>query len=356
MTNEELLLKLISYKTVDGNDKTEFTNCFNFIKDYLSDNKHLLFKEFDFNNNISMLITNTKSNDYDIIFIGHIDVVPAREDQFKATIIDNKIYGRGSFDMKGHDSVMINIMKSLDNSKKIGLLLTTDEERGGFYGIPKVMEKNPFKAKLAIVPDGGNNFDFITEEKGVLQLELIAHGKSAHASKPYAGKNAILELLELYNKLIEKYPLPKDESEYKTSINLGKISGGSVVNIVPDSASMMIDIRHVYKDKKEDIIKFINKINKNIEVKIFAQGEAYKAELNNKHVKKYIEVCESVLKRKIRFVTCESASDARFLEKYGINAIIMNGSGHDLHGNNEYIKISSLDKLEKIYKEIIKKI
>ena len=37
MTNEELLVKLISYKTVDGNKKEEFINCFRFIKEYLGD-------------------------------------------------------------------------------------------------------------------------------------------------------------------------------------------------------------------------------------------------------------------------------------------------------------------------------
>jgi len=356
MTNEDLLIKLISYKTVFGNKKDEFIDCFSFIKEYLSDNKNLSFKEFDFDDNISMLITNTKDNDFDILFIGHIDVVPAKENQFKAKVVDNKIYGRGSFDMKGHDSVMINIMKKIDNSKKVALLLTTDEERGGFYGIPKVIEKYPFKSKLAIVPDGGNNFDFITEEKGVLQLKLTAYGKSAHASKPYCGKNAILELMNLYNKLIEKYPLPKNENEFKTSINLGTISGGRVVNMVPECATMMIDIRHIYSDKKESIIKYINKVNKNIVVEIFAQGEAYKANLKDKNVQKYIKVCESVLKRKLNFVPCESASDARFLEKYGISAIIMNACGSDLHGENEYIKISSLDKLTKIYNKIIEEI
>lgn len=355
MNNEKLLCKLISYKTYYDN-KEEFTKCFKFIENYLKDNKELNIKKFIFNDNVSMIISNTKTKNYDIVFLGHIDVVNACKKQFNAKIIDNKIYGRGSFDMKGHDSVMINIMKSIDRSKKVALILTSDEERGGFNGIPKIMEVFPFTSKLALVPDGGNNFNFITEEKGVLQLKIIAYGKSAHASKPYEGDNAIIKLFNVYNKLIEKYPQPISSNEYKTSVNLGVINGGNLVNVVPDSCSMMLDIRHTYADTKEDIINYIKKIDKNIKIEIFAEGEAYKANIENKNVKKYIKICEDILNREINYIPCESASDARFFKKHGINAIIMNGYGNNMHGDNEYIEISSLDILTQIYKKIIEEI
>ena len=356
MVNKELLCKLISYKTVYGNDKSEFIKCFNYIENYLNDNKNLIFKKFEFNNNISMLISNTKSTNYDIVFLGHIDVVDGTINQFDAKIVKDKLYGRGSFDMKGHDSIMIDIMRRIDTSKKVALILTSDEERGGFFGIPKIMEKYPFIAKLVIVPDGGNNFNLITEEKGVLQLELIAHGKSAHASKPYAGDNAIVKLLNVYSEIIKKYPLPENENDFRTSINLGTINGGEVVNVVPNYASMMLDIRHVYSDTKVKIINDIKSIDNNIEIKIFAEGDAYKVDMQNKNVKKYIEVCEEVLNKKIDCVPCESASDARLFEKYGISAIIMNGVGNDMHGSDEYIELSSLSKLKRIYETIIERI
>ncbi len=355
MNNEELLCKLISYKTY-YNNKEEFTKCFDFIENYLKESKLLNIKKCIFNDNISMIISNTKSKKYDIVFLGHIDVVNASEKQFNAKIIDTKIYGRGSFDLKGHDSVMINIMKKIDRSKKVALILTSDEERGGFYGIPKIMENNLFTSKLAIVPDGGNNFDFITEEKGVLQLKITAYGTSAHASKPYEGDNAIIKLFNVYNRLIEKYPLPNNSNEYKTSINLGTISGGKLVNVVPDCCSMMLDIRHTYTDSKKDIINYIKKIDKNIKIEIFAEGETYKANIENEYVKKYIKICEVILNRKIKYKPCESASDARFFQKYGINAIIMNGYGNNMHSNNEYIEIRSLDILTQIYKRIIEEI
>ena len=356
MDNKELLKKLISFKTVYGNNINEFINCFDFIKEYLSFNKKLCFREFKYNNDISLLISNTKSSDFDLLFLGHIDVVPAEESLFKAKEQKGKLYGRGSFDMKGHDAVMINIMRELNTEKKIALILTSDEERGGFNGIPKIMKEFPFKSSLVIVPDGGNNFELIIEEKGVLQLEIISHGKSSHASKPFNGVNAIEKLINIYNKLIEIYLLPTSENDFKTSINLGVINGGSVINVVPDYASMQLDIRHTYSDTKDKIIDNIKKLDNDIEVNVLASGEPYKLNLNDENVKNYINCCEQVLNKKICQVKCESASDARFFASYGMNAIIMNACGNDMHGNNEYILISSLEKLEKIYKKIIKEI
>ena len=353
--NSDLLEKLISFKTVCGNDD-EFKKCFEFIKNYLSSNKSLIFKEFKYDNDMSMLISNTSDNNYDLLFLGHIDVVPGSDEQFNAVIKDDKLYGRGSFDMKGHDSVMIDLMKNLDTKKKVALILTSDEERGGFHGIPRIMEDSPFHSKLVIVPDGGNNFELVIEEKGVLQLELVSHGKSAHASRPYDGDNAIVKLMNLYYKLIKKYPIPKSGKVYKTSINLGVISGGTVVNIVPGEAKMMLDIRHVYEDDKQSIINSIKEIDDSIDVNIFAQGEAYKLDLENKEVKKYIECCEKVLNKRVKYLRGESASDARFFEKYNMHAIIMNACGNDMHGKNEYIELSSLEKLKHIYDEMIRNI
>ena len=128
---KKLLKDLISFKTVT--DENEFIKCFNYIKDYLKDS-NLFIKEYTYKNKISLVISNTKSKELDIIFCGHIDVVPGNSKQFKAKIIGNKMYGRGTYDMKGHDAVMIKLMKNLNTNYKIALFLTSDEEQGGFKG------------------------------------------------------------------------------------------------------------------------------------------------------------------------------------------------------------------------------
>ncbi len=350
----KLLNNLIKYKTVYGNNK-QFEKCFDYIKNYLSDS-NLEIKELKYNNNISLVITNTKDTNFDVIFCGHIDVVPGEDKQFKSKLIKNRLYGRGSYDMKGNDAVMINLIKEYHNSdKKIALFLTSDEEHGGFYGTKKILENYNYNAKLAIVPDAGKDFELITEEKGVLQLKISIKGKEAHSSQLWKGINANTELIDFYNKLIKIYKQPKNEKDWKTSINLAQFHGGEVGNInkVPSKAYIVLDIRHIPKDSKENILKNINRINKNLKIEELARGEDFKVDIENKYAKMYINSCEKVLLKKIKTRKCESSSDARFFNNKNIPCILMNPKGRNAHGKNEFVDITSLEKLYDIYKNIL---
>ena len=53
----------------------------------------------------------------------------------------------------------------------------------------------------------------IVEEKGALQLKVLAEGVSAHASQPFNGDNAIVKVMDVYNDLISKYPLPTSSDD-----------------------------------------------------------------------------------------------------------------------------------------------
>ena len=346
---KKLLEKLISFKTVD--DNKEFIDCFNYIKKYL-DNSNLYFKEYTYKDKTSLVISNTKSKKLDIIFCGHIDVVPGNSKQFKAKTTGNTMYGRGTYDMKGHDAVMIKLMKNLNTNYKVALFLTSDEEYGGFKGTNILLNKKGYTSKLAIVPDGGNNFNLIEEEKGVLQLEISYKGKPAHASTPYLGINAIDKLMDIYKKIIKIYPLPKNDKDFITGVNLGYISGGDYINRVPSFAKMGLDIRHVPNDSKESILNNIKKLDKNMDIKILEQGYEFKY-LENDLSKEYLDIAKKVLKKKITVSKCESASDARFFYKNNISTIIMNAKGFDMHGDNEYIELDSLNKLYEIYSNFV---
>lgn len=346
---KQLLEDLIKFKTVD--DYNEFVKCFNYIKDYLQDKK-LYFKDYEFNKNRSLVISNTEDKNLDIIFCGHIDVVPGRDDQFNPIVDGNKMYGRGTFDMKGHDAVMIELMKNLDTKYKVGLFLTSDEELGGFNGTDLLLNEIGYTAKLAIIPDGGNDFNLVKEEKGVYQLELSYKGVPSHSSTPYLGVNAIVKLIDIYEKLIEIYPLPKNDEDFITGINLGQIEGGDFINRVPSLATMGLDIRHTTKNTKEEILNNILKIDKNVDIKELERSYEFKY-IENELSKEYLDVVREVLQREINSINCASSSDARFFYKNNISTIIMNAKGNDMHGDNEYIELDSLEKLYKIYTKFI---
>lgn len=339
------LKDLLNFKTIAG-EKKEFTKIFNYIKNNI--NKNLYYKEYNFNNNTACVISNTTDKNLDVIFSSHIDIVPSNNYEFYE---DNKnIYGRGTIDMKGSVSVLLKLMNNLNTTKKIALFITSDEEIDGncTYELLKI-----YKSKLAIVPDGGTNFNLIKEEKGLYRLRLSIKTKSAHSSQPFNGENAITKLITIYNKIIEKYPLPRNENDYITSVNLSKLNGGIADNQVPDYAEMILDIRHTSSNSKEELLKYISSLDKNLNVEVLLEGSVFQTNINNKEIKKYIQICEKILKRKIKIVGCESTSDAIYFSEKNIPTIIMNPNGYYAHCPNEYVNKESLYTLYEIYKKFI---
>ena len=269
------LKDLLSFKTYKENT-SEFEKLFTYIKDKYSS---LLITEYTFNSNIALVLSNTNSKDLDLLFCTHIDVVYA--DNYNYTEDDTCIYGRGTIDMKGSVAVLLTLMNNLKSNSKIALMITSDEEITGYCAdeLSKI-----YKSKFVIIPDGGTNFELITEEKGLIQLELTTTTKEAHSAQLFNGENAIVKLYNVYNKIIEKYPIPKNENEYITSVNLSKLNGGSSNNQVPGNASMFLDIRYIGADNKDDIINYIKNIDPEVvyEAMELALTSAYKKNFNSK--------------------------------------------------------------------------
>ncbi|HAN10264.1 MAG TPA: hypothetical protein DCP90_06605 [Clostridiales bacterium] len=343
---KKILSKLISFKTL-SNNKNEIEKCIEYIKSYMVDtNKNI--QEYDYNGVKSLVISNSEGKAFDVIFVVHIDVVPASDELFVLREVGDRLYGRGSFDMKGAVTVTLKLMKNLETDKKVALFLTSDEEMGGFNGTKKLLEDEGYRAKVAIVPDGGKDFELMTEGKGVLQFKLTANGKAAHSSLLWEGENAIDKLIKIYHKITLKYP-NKSEDEFMTTVNLSMIEGGDAINKVPAKASMYLDIRHIPSQTKESILKYIKEIDSEVELEIVASGEDYTVNLDNKYVEKYVSTSEAILAQKVKYSKCNSSNDGRFFGKYNIPTIIMNPIGDNYHKDDEYVETESLDKLYDIY-------
>ena len=97
----ELTKKLVELQSYTGNDKI-INDCLEFCVNYFSNNPRISINEVETNNVKSVLISNINTMDFDVIEVGHIDVVPVNDfKMFKPKIEDNIMYGRGTGDMKG---------------------------------------------------------------------------------------------------------------------------------------------------------------------------------------------------------------------------------------------------------------
>lgn len=341
-----ILKQLMSYQTTEDKEEN-FDALFEYIKSILP--KDLFITSHEFNQKKNLVISNTNSKHFDIVFCTHVDVVPA--EKYECIETETNILGRGSFDMKGSVAVCLELFKHLDTKKKVALFITSDEEITGNCAKQLL---TIYDADFAIVPDGGTNLQIVKEEKGQLQLKLSIKTKSAHASKPYDGENAILKLYTIYQQIMEKYPLPKSSNDYKTSVNLSMIKGGEALNSVASNASMYLDIRHTSEDTKESMIEFIQKIDKNLEIEIIHQGSLFQTDLTDKNVQKYIEITQKVTQKKASIVASEATSDAIYFSDKKIPTILTNPAGGFAHGPKEYVEKESLYQLYLIWEQLLK--
>ena len=329
-----------------------------YVREYFKDSQ-VYTKEIEHNDVYSIVITLKKEKSPFLLFNGHLDVVPGKDKQFKPFVRKNKLYGRGSGDMKGGVAIMIMVLKELAKRKKkvsVGLLLTTDEEVGGANGVGYLVKKQGYGANLVIVPDGGKNLqEIILKQKGILHIKIMAHGIATHGSRPFLGENAIEKLLLYYRNIQEIIP-PITKREWKNTFNVGKIIGGKGINMVPDYAEMFLDIRTTKQGEKERLLAKIKKIVGNKNVEIIAEGEPFIQSKTNPLVKMYVKVAIEVMGVKPSFGQVEGASDGRFFSAKGIPTIITKINCRNIHGDDEWIDISQMELFYNILIQMVKKL
>ena len=195
------------------------------------------------------------SKPYDFLFVGHMDTVfprgTAAQRPFRLEYEDGRpvrAYGPSTVDMKAGTLLMIYIAEYLAKhypDLRIGLLLNSDEETGSADSLKKLHFWGG-QTDMIFVFEGGRKQDqFVTQRKGCNKYEIRVSGISAHAgTSPWKGANAIVQMGHLVTAL-------DDLKNYNrgTSVNVGLISGGTALNVVPDSCTAQMEVR--YSDPKE---------------------------------------------------------------------------------------------------------
>lgn len=194
-----------------------------------------------------------------LVFSGHIDVVPFGESKWTyeplmAHIVDDRLYGRGSTDMKGGVAAMIVALEQVLHRGTLGrdviLAISGGEETGceGAKHIALQCKEWGEVGGLVIAEPTENTVTL--GHKGALWLAINVSGKAAHGAFPERGVNAITRSAKLIDRLTT---LEFSLAEYERplgfpSLNIGMINGGNSINSVPDHARLTVDIRTVDAD------------------------------------------------------------------------------------------------------------
>lgn len=307
-----------------------------------------------------LLLGNGNLINPDIGYLVHIDVVDGDPGLFKMKEKKGKFYGRGVSDMKYSIPIGIKILNTLANSNSttsMTVAITTDEEVGGGKGGAHLARAMKFRPKVLIVPDGGDNFVFVNKSKGVAHIWVESKGVATHASTPWLGKNAIVPLVSLSNRLVETYEKNSVKQNWKTTMNIGVLQGGKSTNQVCGEAILKLDFRfpesRSARELSNEVKSLAVKIDKNLKVKVAASGDATSTDVKNPEISRFLKIAKEVLREDVVIRGEEGASDARYWARYNIPIIMIKPKGGGIHGKKEWIDADSCLTFYKILSRYI---
>ena len=366
----KILTDLIGFQTVSGTDNSELIN---YCEKILNDLGIETFKVFDDEEKRVNLFGTLKAKKTNgkkpIILSGHTDVVPVSKgwssDPFTATIKNEKLYGRGSCDMKGFIACTLAfapVFKESNLDRDIHFCYTFDEETA-CIGAPlliKELKKRNIKNGICIIGEP-TNMKIIDAHKGMNEYTVHFGGLAGHSSKPHMGVNAIEyasryinKLLELRQELIKRAPKDCIFDPPHSTLSIGGISGGIAHNVIADKCKVEWETRPVNKADGDFVTKEIEKF---VSEKLLPD---MKKVFPNSYIKKEIigevvgfekldesEACEfvaSITGDNSREVV-SFGTEAGLFQEVGISTVVCGpGSIEQAHKIDEFIELNELKK------------
>jgi succinyl-diaminopimelate desuccinylase len=294
----------------------------------------------------------------EVMLAGHLDVVsrpPAIE--YRSVVKDGRIYGPGSGDMKGEVAILLEIFRSFHECHpgvSLGLMITTDEEIGGAHGTRFLFEKVGIRCGVAIMPDSGSINEIAVEEKGILHLYVTARGSSGHASRPWLADNPMERTITMLNKVRAYFDSLKngDEHWYPTFTVTSLHTENRVSNRIPSLAEAVCDIRFPPPYTSIEMIAAVRQfIDDRMEMQPLVCAEPTRVSPDPL----FLEATEAITGMPARLIREHGGSDARFISQYGIPVIMSRPAVGNLHGENEWIDIDSMETLYRIYERYLER-
>ena len=333
----------------------------NFVNSYLKDSG-LEVKSFGVNEEkINIVASNYKGLKKSIVFNSHIDTVRPILSEWKSDPYGLKIekdysYGLGAVNCKGSAAVHLYLAKNFkrmfpDIRENVVFTFVTDEENLGPDGTEYLRKSKIIQPHTLILGAPTNN-NFVIEERGVFWVEVNVLGKTSHAGEPHKGRNSIEKSAKIISELSSKFKKELkqyDVGTHKSTINIGIVSGGENVNVVPSKTNIMIDRRITHKEdvKKAfaEIKNFILRIDKSAKIKFLTGTNPFKSNKSNIYLKELSNSKKVITGKKPKFLSSIGVSDGRYFADDDVNIInIGPGTGSEGHKSNE--KLINKDLLD----------
>jgi succinyl-diaminopimelate desuccinylase len=319
-----------------------------------------------------------------LVIYAHLDVVPPGNgwdtDPFQMVEKNGRIFGRGVSDCKGSIASLVAALKALLEKGKpkynLCILLTTDEEVGGYSGLCYLTDQGLVRGDLMLCMDGFSD-DVVIGSNGIITWEVVVHGKSAHSGSSFLGINAVEKsvavmeaIMKLKKVVVARQSLLLASSALEALgkknlmpiLNITMISGGIKENIVPDRCVLRGDRRVIPEESMEEAMAEIERTLKPLDIDYdlkFFPGYPPMS-VNPDH--RWVAEVRAAVERSMGFLprlsgTQGSLDQAYATEKTRIPTCVF-GVGRQLesnvHSSNENVRLTDLEGFGRFLIELLR--
>jgi len=258
----DLVKRLVAYDTTSRGSNLELIE---FVQDYLKTYGVESELTFDPGGKKANLYATVGSQEQGgVMLSGHTDVVPVdgqdwKTDPFAVVEQGDKLYGRGTADMKSFLAVALAILPEIKARKlkmPVHYAMSFDEEVGcqGVRHLITALAKKPVKPRLCIIGEP-TLMKPVSAHKGKVSWRCEVHGHESHSALAHQGANAVEAAAEMIAFLKAAARQKRDKGPFDprftppySTIHTGTINGGTALNIVPKDCSFVFECRHVPGD------------------------------------------------------------------------------------------------------------
>lgn len=313
-----------------------------------------------------------------LLFYGHIDSEYVGERSFwnvepyGAEIIDDRLYGRASKDMRAGIAAFLEVAAAVVKSGAslkgdLSLAFCVDEETAGDKGLGYVVQNGYIKADASLQSETYSFGDIMVADAGFLWLEIKTEGASVHCqleSERTIGINAVEKMAKIILALKDirleytEHPLFQGMRPVITPGTTIASRVGQHPNVVPEICTATVDIRLVPGQKADDALALVEKVLERLKkedpdlkavIREIKRRESTEIPLDDPIIQTSARCFEKIMGKKARVVGHEMTSDNFWLRCAGIHGVHFGPGNTTAHKPNEYIDIDEIRAAVKIY-------
>lgn len=303
---------------------------------------------------------------------GHLDTVTVveedwRHDPYGAEVVGSRLYGRGAVDMKTGVAAIVcaaeaYVTSAPPEAAAIALVLTAEEEVGSLGAAALASEPGLLpESRLLLIAEPTSNQP-VLGHRGAVWLDLVARGRSCHGSTPHLGENAIEKLIDglrLVRAWCQDNPTEHDILGPRT-LNIGRLDGGVLRNIVPDRAVAQLDFRTPSSREQTELVSMLTTLlGKQVDVEPILSLPPVYTEPNDPMVQLVRDVAEHYLDVDESQAVARFFTDASVLTPAlgGVPTLICGpGSPDQAHVVDEWCETTEIMTASAIYLDVLQRL